>query len=222
MVLPANLAALVKDVASADPCIRDDLAYPQLAALIKSGQVNDEQLTELGYAMVHRLHHPQIQARTFAPLILARVAAKDVWHQDWTSVFLDWWVGEVDLRGYDEHLGWLHAVAHGADCAGQLGMRQLADPSVLLDAVAARMVTPTEYVWRDQEEDRMAACICAVLWPATQLSTRWMDPIGALFAAGELGPVPPNASNTMRTLRSLYVALCQCRVKIDPFLLIEF
>ncbi len=89
-MFPADLATLVKDVASPDPHLRDDLAYPQLAARIRAAQVSDEQLVELGQVMVDRLRDPQIQARTFAALSLARIAEKNVWRQPWTRMF---WTG---------------------------------------------------------------------------------------------------------------------------------
>lgn len=125
-----DLVELVRDLASPDPRIRDDRAYPELAARIRSGLLTSEVLIELGDAMVERLGHRQIQARTFAPLILARIGATGVWHDPWTNALLDWWVNETDLRGHDEQLGWLHAVAHGADCVGQLGMHQLASTTM--------------------------------------------------------------------------------------------
>lgn len=207
VVRSEGLAELISGLASPDPRIRDDGAYLELAGRIASGSLTGDDLVELGHVMVQRLRHPQIQARTFAPLVLARIAATGVWHDPWTTPLLDWWVGEIDLRGYDEHLGWLHAVAHGADCVGQLGMHQLASTATLLDAVVARMVAPTRHVWRDQEEDRLTASLCAILSTHRPDDTRWLDPVRSLFAEGEPGPVPANASNTMRTLRSLYVAL---------------
>jgi hypothetical protein len=38
-------------------------------------------------------------------------------------------------------------------------------------------------------------------------SVAWLGHVRAMFAAGSPGPVPAEASNAMRTLRSLHVAL---------------
>lgn len=71
------------------------------------------------------------KARTFAPLILASAVNRDTatgaGHLDattvrrWLNGFITWWVAETDIRGWDDELGWLHAVAHGADLAGAFG-----------------------------------------------------------------------------------------------------
>jgi hypothetical protein len=37
------------------------------------------------------------------------------------AAFADWYPAETDLRGYNPELGWLHAVAHGADLLGAFG-----------------------------------------------------------------------------------------------------
>jgi hypothetical protein len=78
--VPADLANAVGELtgmlADADPAVRDDLAYPVLIAWIRRG-VLDDRLTSLGETMVSRLAHPEIQARTFATLILAAVIDRD-------------------------------------------------------------------------------------------------------------------------------------------------
>ncbi|HZE00056.1 MAG TPA: DUF2785 domain-containing protein, partial [Micromonosporaceae bacterium] len=35
--------------------------------------------------------------------------------RDWQRAVGAWFLGETDLRGWDDQLGWLHAIAHGAD-----------------------------------------------------------------------------------------------------------
>ncbi|NNG39004.1 DUF2785 domain-containing protein [Flexivirga sp. ID2601S] len=64
------------------------------------------------------------------------------WPPAWTDAVLAWWPAEQDLRGYDEQLGWVHAVAHGADAVGALGFAG-PDASLepLLSPVAAYFAT---------------------------------------------------------------------------------
>jgi hypothetical protein len=78
----------------------------------------------------------------------------------------------------------------------------------MLELAARRMLADTEFVWRDQEDDRLAHAIALTqcrpgLTAATSVS--WLDLIDQRCAAGESGPVPPFASNTIHTLRALYV-----------------
>jgi hypothetical protein len=94
--------------------VRDEQAYRVVATWIRRG-VLDDRLAALGDAMVERLRHPEIQARTFAPLILAAVLERHLpSERRWLEEFTSWWPAEEDTRGWDDHLGWLHAVAHGA------------------------------------------------------------------------------------------------------------
>src|SRR6202034_786369 len=76
-----------------------------------------------------RLKDQELQARTFADLILAEVVERDMTSGRataeaslrWRDAFASWYPAERDLRGWDERLGWLHAVAHGADALAQFG-----------------------------------------------------------------------------------------------------
>jgi Protein of unknown function (DUF2785) len=80
-------------------------------------------MTALGDRMTQRLSHTGIRARTFAAMILAWVVLRDARTEElpvecvpgWQATFAAWWREETDLRGWDAQLGWLHAVAHGAD-----------------------------------------------------------------------------------------------------------
>jgi uncharacterized protein DUF2785 len=67
-----------------------------------------------------------IQARMFAPLVLRCVLARaavapravpKTAAERWYAAFTAWYLTECDTRGWDDSLGRLHAVAHGADAA---------------------------------------------------------------------------------------------------------
>jgi hypothetical protein len=63
-------------------------------------------------------------------------------------------------------LGWLHAIAHGADLVGALGSSprltggELAE---LLNVAARRMTALTDYRYAQMEEDRLARAIVSIL-----------------------------------------------------------
>ena len=161
----------------------------------------------------------EVQARTFAPLILAAAVERDravcvldcaTVHR-WREAFAAWWPAETDIRGWDERLGWLHAVAHGADLAGALGASPrlgVPDLTGLLDLVGRRMVTPTEYRYAQMEEDRIARALARIL-ARPQLTeadaTGWLALVDELFDTGEPGPLPVPVANTLAVLRALYV-----------------
>jgi Protein of unknown function (DUF2785) len=150
-----------------------------------------------------------VQANDFAVPEDRSLAAECV--PRWQSAFAAWWRGEADLRGWDARLGWLHAVAHGADTlrafgrSPRLGAAQLAD---LLDLAVDRLRDGGGYLFAQGEDDRIAYALGSVL-TRVELSvadaTAWLDRVQAAIEAGEPGPVPGWASNTLRTLGSLYV-----------------
>jgi Protein of unknown function (DUF2785) len=217
----ADADALARELAEAladpDPVIRDGAAYSVLATWIRIG-VLDDQLASLGAAMAARFADRRIQARAFAPLVLAWVVERGGFELGWVDAFEAWYPAEADLRGYDSELGWLHAVAHGADLLGALGRGGQVEPGRMLNLAARRMLAETEFVWRDQEDDRLAYAIALTLTRpelSGPASTSWLVPVAAKFAAGEPGPVPPFASNTMRTLRMLYL-LADRGVRPEP------
>nr|WP_296063926.1 DUF2785 domain-containing protein [uncultured Actinoplanes sp.] len=193
-----GLDRLVTDLAAADPAVRDEKAYPELVSLIRSGEL-DDRLVPLGDAMVGRLGHPEIQARTFAPLILAAIVDRGITGPGWYEAFAAWWLAETDLRGWDDRLGWLHAIAHGADLAGAFG-----SPDAL-DLVARRVTAPTGYHFAQMEEDRVARAVVRILTRPDVDPTGWLSVVDDLFATGGPGPLPVPVANTLAVLRATYV-----------------
>jgi Protein of unknown function (DUF2785) len=211
---------LLEMLRSPDPLERDDIAYLGMVQRIGSG-AEDDGLIALGDEIAGRLGDDEIQTRSFAALILGDIVERDQVTAlateeavlRWRDAFAGWYATEKDLRGWDESLGWLHAVAHGADTLAAFGRSARLnrdDLRALLDIACARLLAPTDFVLRDQEDDRLGYALALVL-SRPELdeddSVRWLRPILAAFEAGGPGPVPANASNAMRTLRVLYL-LC--------------
>ena len=139
----------------------------------------------LGDAGAALLADPAIQARSFGALLLALVvdrvntlssgipevggAVEVVQPIDvvrWLAVFLTWYSGEQDLRGHDQTLGWLHAVAHGADTLAAFGGSPLlntAELVMLLDVAAERVHAPTAHHLTQQEDDRLGLAVMTIL-----------------------------------------------------------
>lgn len=202
----AALDALVVDLRSPDPVVRDEGAYATAVRWIPGLDAAERRL--LGDRTAGLFDDPGIQARAFAPLVLARIVDAGDWQQEWWEAFAGWYPGETDLRGYDTTLGWVHAAAHGADLLAALGRRPQQDALPLLELAVARLLAGTGHVFDAQEDDRIARALAQVLCrPGLGVaeSVGWLDAVSAAFRTGEPGPVPPWASNTMRTLRMLYL-----------------
>lgn len=217
-VLAELVDELLDALSSPDPVRRDEQAYPVLASWVLAGHL-DADLTALGERTCQLLAHPEIQARTFAALILAVLIHRDTEAGTldtatvlrWRGEFADWWLTEADLRGWDNQLGWLHAAAHGADVLGELGLSPRLDGDELtglLDLACSRLLTPTGHVFAHQEDDRIALAIATILTRpelSAQAAIEWLNPVRRFLEAGRPGPVPAPAANTIRTMRSLYL-----------------
>ncbi|MBB2985984.1 DUF2785 domain-containing protein [Terracoccus luteus] len=198
-------------LASRDPEVRDGRALPTLLAAVQAGLDADD-AAHVAAVALERLDHPETQARTFAPLVIAALVESGRFDPTWWQRVARWWVGEHDLRGHDDGLGWLHAVAHGADLVATCAAARVVDPGDLLDATVARCIEPTDTVWRDQEDDRVAHALVQVVAHPDLTADRLvagLSPVRRMFESGEPGPVPAPATNTMHVLRSLVVALGQ-------------
>ncbi|WP_433164965.1 DUF2785 domain-containing protein [Kribbella sp. CA-247076] len=205
--LVAELSGLLR---SPDPAVRDTQAYAVLATWIGRGVLSTDQLTGLGDEMVSRFGDPEIQARTFAPLILDSIVSAGVFEPTWVPPFERWYVAEEDLRGYDGKLGWLHAVAHGADLLGTLGLHPAVEPVQMLRLGIGRLLTPTPYVLRDLEDDRLGYALAVTLTRDDLSETdavEWLDPVVRVLATPPADGFAPEVSNTIRTLRATYLLI---------------
>lgn len=206
---------------SPDPTVRDDHAYTALARWTREGHL-DESLMDIGDAAATRLTHPDIQARSFASLALARVldrvkavpwAAVEDAADRWYGAFAEWFPAELDTRGWDGTLGWLHAAAHGADTAAAFAAVLPSRRSALLDLCARRMTAEAaRHRYVQMEDARLARAITAILFTpglSVDEATGWLDTVTRAFADAAPGPVPRWAFNTFATLQSLHLHLAR-------------
>lgn len=203
---------------SPDPKVRDDQAYAAAARWIGEGRL-DEVLENLGDTAVERFTHPEIQARTFAPLVLRCVLARAVAApgavpeaaaERWYAPFTAWYPTERDTRGWDDSLGWLHAVAHGADAAAAFAQALPGRRAELLELCARRMTAAAGYRYVQLEDARLAHATGRILLVpglSAEQATGWLSVVAKALEAGGYGPVPPWAFSTFATLQSLHLHL---------------
>ncbi len=223
-VLPEDLARLVGQLRSPDPTVRDEQAYAELGERISGGR-EDAHLVALGEAGATLLGDQAVQARTFGALLVALVverantgtggdaAPRPLHVVSWLAAFAEWYAAERDLRGHDPELGWLHAVAHGADTLGAFAASPLLGPDellVLLDLARERVQAPTPFHLTQNEDDRLGRAVMTVLLRDDvddDALRGWVDRLAAPWCSSPPGPVPAELDNTVRFARSLYLQL---------------
>ncbi|MFF7452560.1 MULTISPECIES: DUF2785 domain-containing protein [unclassified Streptomyces] len=217
--LAGELSAML---VSPDPEIRDGFAYAAAARWIEEGRL-DGVLEQLGNNASGRFLHPRVQARSFAPLILCVVLkradsvpglVRKQTAERWYAEFSAWYPAEQDTRGWDDSLGWLHAVAHGADAAAAFA-RVLPDRRPELLELCARRMTArqTEYRYVQLEDARLARALTRILHAPgleREQATHWLTVVAqALDDGAGPGPTPVWAFNTFATLQSLHLHLAR-------------
>jgi len=225
---PADAAdSLAHLLESRDPLERDMWGFNLADAWISAG-VLDPVLVDLGQEMVARLGHPEAQARTFAPLVLASILERDILTaparataghprlvpddtaERWYEAFTAWYPQERDTRGWVDTLGWLHAVAHGADLVAPLAERLPAQRPALLRTCADRLVAETAHRYEQHEDARMARALTTVLRGSgltEEQATDWLDAPAAVLANRAPGPSSARVFNVCATLQSFHLAL---------------
>ena len=174
-------AELTTMLGSADPYLRDEIAYPTLATWVSEG-VYDDLLEGLGDGMTAGLSvgigedgTDTVFRRSFSVLVLAecieRATTVDTGISGdtvlrWGDRIAGWLVRERDLRGFVPGKGWAHALAHGADALGVLAQAPSVgrlELTVLLDVLADRLLTPTRARLVHGEDDRLAMATMQIL-----------------------------------------------------------
>ncbi len=160
--------AITACLASPDPELRDGIAYEALAHMLRSGGLGARARTDIARDLLARLasRDPAGFEAPFAALALAEIVRADRVERylpdDLRDAIVDaaaGYLGAVrDYRGFDEHEGWRHGVAHGADLVMQIALNpHVADRARLArirDAVAAQVV-PAEHFYIYGEPERL-------------------------------------------------------------------
>src|SRR4051812_37892750 len=217
-----------------DRVLRDDVAYGLAVAWIyRDRRVPDAAIRAFATRLRENLRAgPPGDAaleRSFSALVLSVVAAADLKAPIFTTedrealvhaaaLFL---ADELDTRGYDPQIGWVHATAHTADLLKFLGRSpQLtgAGQRIIVQAIAARIDRPGGvFVWG--EDDRLAAALGSLVVRADfdpAPLDLWLAGLGPAWKglwsapAFDMGGYA-RLTNARHVLRSLYVSVAQTK-----------
>lgn len=221
---------LTRMLGDTDPHVRDELAYPTLAAWVGRGEY-DDLLLGLGDGMAAGLRvgvgetgTDSIFRRSFSALVLCECIARDTARPlvpggkvlEWGDRLATWLLAEQDLRGYVPDKGWAHAVAHGADAIGALACSPhvaAAELAVLLDVIAERLVRPVAALFVNEEPDRLAMATLETLRRnkvTIEILEPWVERIAEAAGRHERGPNRDphlDGGNAEAFLRALYLQL---------------
>ncbi len=222
-------AELVSMLGDPDPRVRDDIACSILRTWTDEG-VYDELLSGLGDGLLHGLKAgvgedgtPSVLRRSLSAMTLGHVVRRDNAVQvlpatsvlTWADRSVAWFLAERDLRAWDPEIGWVQAFSHGADLLSAFAASRYFNRdelTVLLDVIAERLLTDTDYRLVSGECDRLAHATMSMLHrnliTVDTLET-WLERLAKAWA----GPLDqseresPVRANCIRYARALHLQL---------------
>lgn len=218
--------ALMTNLHSTDPELRDELSYSILENLIQSDTLLSSQLAELlHFALSEELlffrigEHDtdSVFARSFALLIVGTILDADVTTRRLDSQSVHEAIGKVieyaskerDYRGYVQGKGWAHSIAHAADALGSCVQHPVATESERKRIVVAiRELATVCYPLHHREDDRLSYALLQVVEAEridTESLVEWIR--GFEFDAEASDEFCACNVNAEHFLRSLYFML---------------
>ncbi len=189
--------ALTACLDSADPTLRDGVAFEALQYYLRSSALTPETMRVLVDDLDARLAAPDPQGfgRPFAALALS-----EVMRAERLAPYLDAgtrlrvlddalrsFSSVRDYRGFDQIEGWRHGVAHGADLLLQLGVNPAfgkVEDQRILDAIHAQ-VAPEEHFYIYGESERLARPVLFIAQRGLFSDAEWTAYFARFPAAGE-------------------------------------
>jgi hypothetical protein len=161
---------LLPCVGSPDPEMRDGIVYESLSFLLRNDRLANATKTELMTTLLTALKGPDDKSgylKPFAALNLSELARADriepylteFQRAELVSAAADYLTKIDDYRGYDDHEGWRHGVAHTADLALQLVLNdKVIEPQIraLRHAIATQIAPESGHGYIHGESERLA------------------------------------------------------------------
>lgn len=191
--------ALIDLLGDEDPDLRDDVGYMGLYHWIAKHQLySPDELRDLTNTLRSGLHDHLIEnppnsalRRSFSALGLSVLAYHDLTASFWTAdevhalveAACDYLLAEQDVRGYQNGIGWIHAVAHTADLLKFLARNSKSDSGDhlrILNTIADRLMKPVAYVYTHDEDERLTQAVTDILKRRTLSETviiGWLERI---------------------------------------------
>lgn len=177
---------MVDCLASADPALRDGIAYASLQRGMRARAFSADTLRTLRSRLFAMIDAPDPNgvARPFAALVLSELARTDriePWmredeREEMVARAAEYLASVDDYRGYEPDIGWRHGVAHGADWTMQLALNPAltrAQLDRLLQAIAAQAVPATPHAYVFGEPGRLARPLLYIAKRGLHSESEW-------------------------------------------------
>jgi hypothetical protein len=198
---------------SADPELRDGIAFEGFSSLMRQKQFTVEQLRYLRAPLQEQLQSLDESgvARPFAALVMSELSRTDrieAWMsvEERTQMLLlatQYFSAIRDYRGYEANIGWRHGIAHGSDWLMQLALNPAINNEQLLaitDAVATQIKGNNGHSYIFGEPGRLARPIIYAAKRSIRTEAAWTAWL--LMLQTDLKNTPEQAYNNSNWLAS--------------------
>ncbi len=230
--------AMVAQIGSPDPILRDDLIYSAFFHWITQDRLPVPLLRNLFNTVLDDRHlfygigetgTDTVFTRTFSVLVVAllldshrrRPFLKPAEVKYAHERVLAYAAQERDFRGYTAGKGWAHAAAHTADALDELARcteLDAGDLTALL--VTIRSLVGNGVAYQHQEDERLSVAVMGVMTSrvfSPEALAAWVDSFAPLVdAPGEFPESYYRRVNVIHFLRSLYFRLRRPSTDLDP------
>jgi hypothetical protein len=215
--------AMLSHIGAIDPELRDELIYTTFNKWTGADLYSDAQYRSLLNAALDEAHlfwsvgkpnSDSVFTRAFSALLAVLpiyhhrqqpFLMPDEIHATLEAV-LDYFARENDLRGFVEHKGWAHAVAHTADLLDELALCKEIQHDDLLRILAAirEKAATSETIYIDEEDERLAYATLSLLGREVVSHDEVEAWVKSFAPIERVGDWRPRHLNTKHFLRSLY------------------
>jgi hypothetical protein len=189
--------ALTSCLGAADPSLRDGIVFEGMTHWLRAKQLTPETMRTLSNDLEARLFaiDPAGFEQPFAALVLSELVRADriepyldpAIRQRILDSGLRYFTNICDYRGFDEHEGWRHGVAHGADLMLQLALNPAfgrGELTRIRDALATQLA-PDSHFYTYGESERIVRAILFMAQRGEFSSEEWREWLVAATAVGE-------------------------------------
>lgn len=168
---------------SPDSQLRDEIAYRTFYQWINKQEIYDPEilrsmrdiLIDNLFVGLRQSHNDEaVLLRSFSALVLSLIIyydnQKPFLEQEEFDELLDavlrYFEAEHDLRGYDNQLGWVHAVAHTADLLKfMVRSKKTVDENheFILQSIANKLIASTDIIFVHDEDERLALTVLEII-----------------------------------------------------------
>ena len=188
-------------LADSDPSLRDGIAFEAYSTWLRAGSLNEatrlELLQQLSPAIAPEKSDAAGFRQPFSALVLAELARADrkspylsaAQRQALVEAAASYLESVRDYRGFDQHEGWRHGVAHGSDLLMQLALNDaMGKPQLdrILRAVGRQVAPPGEHFYVYGEPERLARPVLFVAMRGLHSPEEWSAWFGQIASPAPL------------------------------------